>query len=529
MNLAWLCLPLAAALTRNEGPVEFDFGNVKGEEGKAVKQYLHSDEGMAYYGVMYVGGQPQQGIYDTGSFNLVVQSKCNDQDEATMRDNHPKKKWSFKDKENLDADAICCVGSKCPRAAYDLSKGQYTQNSPRPSLITYGSGDVVITHATDHVMVDSSEAGGGKLTSGKIGLQRMPVEVIVDHAIDLFRTSQLQAIVGLGPGAFEERADRLTTQMGIKRFTMCFQEDVHQPGIMTWNDKSRSGHKGWVDVPVIGKSFWAVKTTAWNLIDHTGQKNGLEGCNPSCGAIVDSGTSLITVPDETVASITSMVVHGHIQDCSDLSKFPTFSFKFGDTEFTLPPAAYIYNAGWQDPYLKVKHLAFPLLPLDKEAANQLRLARLQGETGTKINTCALMVQKGDAKEKPTPWGPMVIMGMALFRKYSIQFDLTKDFENVAATKEAPTRMMRFFEADSDCHDKRSNGMSFQKIASKARLHNKLQSVNLDKIRVSPLQRQLNPHSEAAELHTEVKSREAFSLAKEEFAPARPFDQVVQDM
>jgi hypothetical protein len=40
---------------------------------------------MAYYGTLYVGGQEQVSIYDTGSFDVVIESKClKDEKDAKM-------------------------------------------------------------------------------------------------------------------------------------------------------------------------------------------------------------------------------------------------------------------------------------------------------------------------------------------------------------------------------------------------------------------------------------------------------------
>merc|ERR1719159_2258296 len=49
-----------------------------------IRQRLKSDEGMAYYGTMHVGGQPQVSIYDTGSFDIVLTSSCSEDEEKTI-------------------------------------------------------------------------------------------------------------------------------------------------------------------------------------------------------------------------------------------------------------------------------------------------------------------------------------------------------------------------------------------------------------------------------------------------------------
>lgn len=538
-----LCLTLAAAVTRHSNEDEgIVLTDNMGKENVPVKQYLTSDGGMAYYGAMYIGGQVQLAIYDTGSFDLVVESKCSAADQVVMDDKSTLKNqtthYHFKTQPKLDADAICCTSSKCPKGAYDISKsGQFKEIVPggAPALLTYGSGPVVIKHCSDIVELKSSAAtldkllGGSKFTKGSIGMSGMPVEVVTDHMVSLFQVTRLQAIVGIGAGDFKDREQRLATKMGIKRFTMCFQEDTNKDGIITWNDKNRAGQKGWVEVPVIGKMFWAVQATEWKLHNsHNYSAMADLGCKDGCGAVIDSGTSLMSVPAEVIQLITYMVVHGHVKDCSDMTKFPNFSFKFGGKEFSLPSTSYLVASGKRRLSMKVagagKLLAFPLLPLDAAARTELRLARLQGLAEPAVQTCTLMLQQNDPTKKTT-WGPMVIFGMALFRKYAIQFDNSKDFEGIPATDATPTRVMRFFEADSDCHDTRSNGMSFREQPDMRRTHDKLQEVDLDFMRVSALQQKLAPIGQQAELHQVSKSKAAFKLKKSETT----FDEIVKHL
>merc|ERR1719217_537623 len=106
----------------------------------------------------------------------------------------------------------------------------------------------------------------------------------------------MQAIIGIGPGNWKERKDRMITHMGIKRFMVCFPEDANSDGFITWNDVDRKDHEAWVEIPVPGKMFWAVPTSEWKL-DGTGPFKMFQstiGCaDHSCGAIIDTGTSLI--------------------------------------------------------------------------------------------------------------------------------------------------------------------------------------------------------------------------------------------
>jgi hypothetical protein len=198
------------------------------------------------------------------------------------------------------------------------------------------------------------------------------------------------------------------------------------------------------------------------------------GCDGGCGAIIDTGTSLLTPPTEVTNAIREQLQNGNIQDCSDLSKFPTLHFKLDGKDFSLPPQSYIADAGMQrgvaEIYQKPEGLALPLLPMDKAAADKANLARQRGEQ-VPVHQCALLLGEGLEDQGTTQYGPMLIIGMPLFRKYAVQFDLSKDFEGEEA------RTMHFAEASSDCEGS-LKGNRFKQQG--------LQKVNLDKLRTSRL-------------------------------------------
>merc|ERR1740138_1709636 len=66
----------------------------------------------------------------------------------------------------------------------------------------------------------------------------------------------------------------------------------------------------------------------------------LDVCKPWCAAVVDSGTSLITVPKGTLNEIGKVV--GQVPtNCQGLDALPTLRFRLGGSNFELPPEAYV--------------------------------------------------------------------------------------------------------------------------------------------------------------------------------------------
>jgi len=444
-----------------ETPLELQ-ANVDAVEGQAVVQNLRSDEGMAYYGKMFVGGQEQVSIYDTGSFDIVIESKCTSHDK-----NHKTFVQAQSRNGTVGKVAVpsCCVKEKCPFAKYSTALSGENYVAPENSgieQITYGSGPVLVKGGMDHVsLIDETS---GKTMGNKIAQAKVPVKIIVDHEIDLFKETEMTAIVGVGPGSFAEREKRLVNHMGIKRFMVCFQENAKANGFWTWNDKDRSADSNWMAVPVAGKMFWAVPTSNFRI-------DGSDvGCQPSCGGIVDTGTSLLTPPAAVVMAVQKKIEHGDIEDCSDLSKFPDFEFQLGDHKMTLPASTYIADAGSQQIDVFHQQLAFAPLPMSKRDLAIVKAAKKAGQSAPAVHACVLLLSPGDESEQ-TQFGPMVIFGMSLFRKYAVQFDLAGDLEG-----QDNSRTMRFAEAAHDCSGPVKGGEFRRKSV--------LQKVDLDQLLLS---------------------------------------------
>jgi len=228
-------------------------------------------------------------------------------------------------------------------------------------------------------------------------------------------------------------------------------------------------------VPVAGKQFWAVPTSNF-VID-----GSPVGCMPSCGGIVDTGTSLITPPQAVVTAIQEKIEAGTIEDCSDLTKFPDFEFQLGDHKLSLPASSYVADAGVQNIEVFHQHLAFAPLPMSKKELKLVELAKKNGQETPPVHSCILLLSPGDESEV-TQFGPMVIFGMSLFRKYAIQFDLSADMAG-----QDNGRAMRFAEAAHDCSGPVRGG-EFRRTKL-------LTSVNVDKLRVSPLQQRLRRNND----------------------------------
>jgi hypothetical protein len=111
---------------------------------------------------------------------------------------------------------------------------------------------------------------------------------------------------------------------------------------MTENAHVSSIHK---HVPVVGNIHWGVQLTQLRA---GGREATTQACNPSCAAIIDSGTSLIAAPGEALSAL--MPVFDSIKkDCSNLDDLPDISFNLGSEQFALPPAIYVLQLSYYRP------------------------------------------------------------------------------------------------------------------------------------------------------------------------------------
>lgn len=103
-------------------------------------------------------------------------------------------------------------------------------------------------------------------------------------------------------------------------------------------------------------------------------------CKGGCGAIVDSGTSLIAAPKEVLMQMDGFLSQVK-SDCSNIDQLPNLEFTLGSEQFSLPPKAYVMKVTSADvadssiwdwvmgtPKVKIVNSCMPaFMPLDKHS------------------------------------------------------------------------------------------------------------------------------------------------------------------
>mmetsp|Transcript_88483 Transcript_88483/g.230642 ORF Transcript_88483/g.230642 Transcript_88483/m.230642 type:complete len:447 (+) Transcript_88483:59-1399(+) len=275
--------------------------------GTSFRQMLDNHHDMSYVGNMTVGGQRLQGVYDSGSLELVVVSdKC--------------KSW-------------CGSEQRMFHAAHSATY----QHGPMSVVLEYGSGEVLGKEAYETVSV------------GPLGSTEAPFWEVVDANMPLLQQSGFGAIVGLGPipadatvlrphGAENNKSFALLMRkLGADRYSVCLGRTPLSPGVLVWNDGLvESMPRAFTKVTTVEGGFWLT-----SLTDVRFGSTPVACFEPgSCGAILDSGTSLISTPEDAFVSIGELVEQLSV-DCDNIAELPELHFKLDGIPHSLPPDSYI--------------------------------------------------------------------------------------------------------------------------------------------------------------------------------------------
>jgi hypothetical protein len=329
------------------------------------RQRMTNFQNTQYYGDIVVGGQVLQGIFDTGSFELLVLStRC----------------------------------ASCYRTAYDYQKSPtYVPATNNPGKeFHFGSGPAYTVRGYDRVSI------------GHLTVERMPIWEIVDHKIDVLEVSHLDAIVGIGPGEADRTHPSLMDKFGITRFSVCLQQQDKSPGWIIWQDYDPRTRPGFTEVEVKGQVHWGVEL--WNV--QVGDT--VVSCQQGCGAVLDSGTSLIAAPRQSLVHLKGALDTLH-PDCSNMHDMPWLRFQIADKIMELPPQAYIARMVGVIPPTIWDVLSF----------------KPQAKV---VMQCVPLLM--DLDEMNTPLGPLWIIGMPFFRYYYTTFSFTTRRVHVAKSTPA---------------------------------------------------------------------------------------------
>lgn len=394
---------------------------------------------LQYFADVVIGNQSLHGILDTGSFEILV----------------------FSDHCHACGDV---------QALYSTSQSPTFQSGRYQTQHFFGSGSAY------------SVEGFERMSLGPLVLPNVSFWEVYDANMPVLQQSDFQAILGVGPpGVPEESAwkvakqkqqradvmedlaeratfpfrrlvdngleqaeqaakqsrtaamytatrnDSLLEILGVKSFSVCLGKGQGSDGYFTWyDDMPVQQPAAFVNLDVVGTHTWGVKMSGVHLgpaVRGTFPKNANDiACHYGCGAILDSGTSLLVMPRAAAARIAGELEAGGATCDRHLgvAGLPHLNFQLGEHQLSLPPEAYLGTI------------------VGKIPASMSGWLRKDSE---KILVCGLQLAVM-TQEAETQFGPMWILGMPLFRQYYVNFDLGNSGNG--------NRSMNLALAGSDC-------------------------------------------------------------------------------
>ncbi|XP_063300440.1 gastricsin-like [Pelobates fuscus] len=280
-----------------------------------------------YYGEISIGTPPQNFLvlFDTGSSNLWVPS-TNCQSQACTNHN---------------------MFNPSQSSTYTSNGQQFT--------MSYGSGSVSGVFGYDTVAVQ-----GLSLTNQEFGLT-------YSESGSSFYYSKFDGIFGMAYPAMS--AGGATTAMQ----GMLQQNLLNNPIFSVYMSSTEGGSGGEVIfggvdnslysgqimwAPVTQEVYWQIGIDAFSV---NGQATGW--CSQGCQAIVDTGTSPLTVPQQYMGTFLNYLGAQQGQNgeflvnCNNVQNLPSISFTINGVQFPIPPSGYILqNNGYCTVGVEVTYL-----------------------------------------------------------------------------------------------------------------------------------------------------------------------------
>eukprot|EP00746_Dinoflagellata_sp_MGD_P153748 gnl/MRDRNA2_/MRDRNA2_84435_c0_seq1.p1 gnl/MRDRNA2_/MRDRNA2_84435_c0~~gnl/MRDRNA2_/MRDRNA2_84435_c0_seq1.p1 ORF type:complete len:431 (+),score=102.74 gnl/MRDRNA2_/MRDRNA2_84435_c0_seq1:98-1390(+) len=339
------------------------------KDAEPYVQELTNFMNTQYTGDFVIGGQHMAGIFDTGSFELLLRSTK-------------------------------CAACKHPTPPYNSDKSPTFEKNGSVVQHVFGSGPCI------------SESGYDDVQVGNMVAKHQHIWEITQHKIPVLDQAKFAAIVGIGPHFAPGNSEKtLLMNYGVDEFSMCLERGSGNPGHLTWGPPPASKKTSMATVPVEGKLHWAAKMSSigfdkkeTSFLQSKNQKVvSVNPCANGCAAIIDSGTSLIAAPTAALMQLSEQVGPIH-EDCSNLHELPMLKFTLGDKHFELPPHAYVMRI--QGAVMQANNIWDVLF-----FKPQLK----------KVNMCIPAFMQIDMNSQ---MGPVWIMGMPFFRYYHTSFDRT---------------------------------------------------------------------------------------------------------
>eukprot|EP00434_Breviolum_minutum_P018698 symbB.v1.2.016500.t1/scaffold1255.1/size128691/2 len=405
---------------------------------RPYRQKLKNLGDAAYVGEIRVGQQDFDAILDSGSFELVLFT------------------------HNCAGCGMAGTHGYDPRSSKSFHPGKLVQE------LSYGSGDALCRNAFDQLDIGSKEEGG-------LHVEKQPIWLVQEAKMEILESSQFEAILGIGPptavkqqaqddlatlealgGKFEawnvtvpasiksrieskkaadhmleDLHDNVPENLQLQFLSICLGAKSGSVGHATWHDFDpvQRVHEPFKRLAVIGKVTWGLSLKNIHLVLN-GQRVPI-ACSDGCGAVLDTGTSLLTAPTDAVNRM-GQVLQSFGANCLKEKTLPTMEFELGGETLTLPPAAFVgFVKGIMPAPWRLHFHQRPFL---------------------QVEDCELLMMDTGNLASNTGEGPLWIIGMPFFRHYYTTFDYGPTESASSVEKKKPSIWVA--EATESCEPKK---------------------------------------------------------------------------
>ncbi|XP_027763794.1 gastricsin-like isoform X1 [Empidonax traillii] len=283
------------------------------KKGYVVKEPITNHLDSSYFGEINIGTPPQKFLvlFDTGSSNLWVPS--------------------------IDCRSPACFN----HAKFKPSESDTFTPNGQTYTVTYGSGSVTVVLGYDTLRIRNIT-----VTNQEFGLS-------TEEPTQPFYFADFDGIMGmaypaLAVGGMPTAVQRMLQQDQLAEpiFSFYFSR---QPTYQYGGELVLGG----IDPQLFhGAITWAQVTQElyWQVtLEEVAIGQSVTGyCSQGCQAIVDTGTFLLTVPQEYIESILQALgaqetSYGYAVDCDEIENMPPITFTVSGAQLPLYPSSYVLN------------------------------------------------------------------------------------------------------------------------------------------------------------------------------------------
>lgn len=357
-------------------------------------------ERNAYFGTLSVGTPPQpfKVVFDTGSGHLILPSMyCHSE--------------------------TCKAHSRYKRSAsttardIDWNGTMVAPNEPRDQItVAFGTGDITGVFVDDLVCLDSmgSKSHVPPVDSAPESCMRLRMIAATAMSEEPFKAFEFDGILGLGLAGLSQSPEfnflnvirssvRDQGSCIMDAFAVFLADNEHEDSEITlggWANERLEEDLSWTPVHDPDMGHWMVKVKALRV-------NGelLDFCESGCKAAVDTGTSLLAVPQKAFPELYELLRHPTPLEGHCDGPGPLLHFEFEEFSISLGPREYAQAT-----------------PVKSRSTKPKWTSRngTASDSSRKDLFCRPMLMSLDM---PEPLGPkLFILGEPVLRKYYTVYD-----------------------------------------------------------------------------------------------------------